>query len=145
MRDTGGMAVRIRQVLGSFGWWQWLLAAVLLVALVAAALFGFRTVRSALYWSQHRNDPIERWMTVNYVARSYGVPPEVLWDALGLAPARRPSPDARRPLSEIATTRGQSFEQVRATLDAAIARARAQPPALRPPPPSPTPTDRGSP
>ncbi len=137
------MAVRIRHVLASFGWWQWLLTAVLLVAVVAAGLFGFRTVRSALYWSQHRDDPIERWMSVGYVARSYDVPPGALWDALGLPPARPPSREARRPLSEIATARGQSFEQVRATLEQAIARARAAEPALRPS--RPAPTDRGGP
>ena len=137
------MIRRIRGIVSTFGWWQWLLTAVLLVAMVAAGLFAFRTVRSALYWSQHRNDPIERWMTVNYVARSYDVPPDALWDALGLPPARPPSREARRPLGEIATARGQSFEQVRATLEQAIARARAAGPALRPPPPAPT--DRGGP
>lgn len=144
--DTERMAVRIRQVLASFGWWQWLLAGVFLLALLAAGLFAFRTVRYTLYWSQHHNDPIERWMTVNYVARSYDVPPEALWTALGLPPARPPSRDARRPLSAIATARGQTFEQVRATLEAAIADARAQPPALRPPPAPPPPrNDRGGP
>ena len=138
------MAVRIRQVVASFGWWQWLLAAVCLVALVAAGAFAVRTARTALYWSQHHNDPIERWMTVNYVARSYDVPPDALWNALGLPPARPPSRDARRPLSPIATARGQTFEQVRATLEAAIVEARTQPPALQPPPAPPPPrTERG--
>ena len=137
------MSARIRRVLATFGWWQWLLAAVFLVALLAAGLFAVRTVRYTLYWSQHRNEPIERWMPVNYVAHSYDVPPEVLWSALGLPPARPPSRDARRPLSEIAIARGQTFEQVRTTLEQAIAAARAARPA--PPPPAPPRSDRGGP
>lgn len=101
-------AVRIRQVLASV----WLLA----VAAgrgaprraTAPGLFWFRTVRSALYWSQHHKDPIEHWMTVNYVTHSYDVPPEVLWAALDLPPARPPSRDAWRPLSAIAAAGAQA-------------------------------------
>ena len=135
------MAIRVRRVLATFGWWQWLLAAVFLVALVAAGLFGARTVAYTLYWSQHRNQPIERWMPVTYVAHSYDVPAEVLWNALGLPPARPPFRDARRPLSEIATAQGKTFEQVKATLQAAIEAARPTP---SPPPPPPR-NDRGGP
>lgn len=125
------MSARVRQVLATFGWWQWLLAAVFFAALVAAGLFAARTVRYTLYWAQHRNEPIERWMPVNYVAHSYDVPPEVLWNALGLPPARPPFAAARRPLSEIAAAQGKTFEQVKATLEQAIAVARA----AGPPPP----------
>lgn len=126
------MKVRIRHVLASFGWWQWALAIIFLLAVVLATLFAVRTVRRAIYWRLHHEEPIERWMTVNYVAHSYDLPPDVLWDALGLPAPRPPLRPDRRPLSEIATAKGQTFEQVKATLEAAITAAR--PPALVPPP-----------
>jgi len=128
-------------VLATFSWRQWLLAAVFLVALLAAGMFAFRTVRSTIYWTLHRDEPIERWMPVNYVAHSYDVPPEVLWSALGLLDPRTEKRRDMRPLSAIATARGQSFEQVRVTLEEAIARARQS----RQPPPLPTRSDRGVP
>ena len=136
------MAVRVRRVLATFGWRQWLLAAVFLVALLATGLFAVRTARYSLYWAQHRTEPIARWMTVNYVAHSYDVPPEALWSALGLPPARPPFPAARRPLSDIATAQGKTFDQVKATLEQAIAAARAAEPP-QPPPPRDDRGDRG--
>ena len=119
---------RVRSVLASFGWAQWLLAAVFVVALIAAGMFAMRTVRYTLYWSQHRNEPIERWMTVHYVAHSYDVPADVLFEALGLPAPSSPLRRDRRPLSAIAAAQGQSFDQVRTTLEQAIARERGQSP-----------------
>ncbi|MSP21609.1 MAG: hypothetical protein EXR66_01055 [Dehalococcoidia bacterium] len=110
------MSVRIRHLIATFGWWQWLLCAMLVGAMLFAGLFAVRTVRYSLYWSQHRADPIERWMTVNYVAHSYGVPPEVLWQALGEEHGKAPTRSVRRPLSEVVADHGQTFEEVRATL-----------------------------
>jgi hypothetical protein len=135
------MITGARRVLATFSWRQWLLAAVFLVALLAAGMFAFRTVRSTIYWPLHRDEPIERWMPVNYVAHSYDVPPEVLWSALGLPDPRTEKRRDMRPLSAIATARGQSFEQVRATLEEAIARTRQS----RQPPLLPTRSDRGVP
>lgn len=128
------MISRARQVLGTFGWQQWLLAAVFLVAIVVAGTFGLRTARNTVYWLLHRDEPIERWMPVNYVAHSYDVPPEILWNALGLPDPHTEHRRDLRPLSEIASARGQSFEQVRSTLEAAIVSFRESPP---PPPPPP--------
>ena len=95
------MRTRIRAVVATFGWWQWTLAAVFLVALVLAALFTVRTVTYTLYWREHRNQPIERWMTVGYVAHSYGLPREVLEEAVhgpgGAGAAALEPPAARRP------------------------------------------------
>ncbi len=124
---------RIRRLVATFGWWQWLLTGVLVVALVLGAMFAIRTVRYAVYWSQHRDDPIERWMTVDFVAHSYSVPPDLLRSALGLPlPSTGVRPD-RRPLGKIAESSGRSFEELRAILEEAIAReresrARGEPP-----------------
>ena len=87
-----------------------------------------RTISAALYWNAHRDEPIERWMTIGYVAHSYHVPPPVLHEALGLAPA----PD-HRPLGRIARESGQSFDQVAAKLTYAIVHVRPPYPPRRPP------------
>lgn len=132
--------------MATFGWWQWLLTAVLLVAVVSAGLFAVRTARYAMYWSQHRNEPIEAWMTLRYVAKSYGVPPEELRAAIdGNDDLRRFD---RRPLGRIAEERGQSFEELRAAVEAAIVEVRAREPAsTRPgaPPPKGSPASGGAP
>jgi len=134
------MRTRIRAVVSTFGWWQWLLAGVFLVALVFAGLFTVRTVTFALYWRNHHEEPIERWMTVNYVAHSYVVPREVLEEALGIPPSNPPIRPDRRPLGKIAEETGRSFDEVKATLHDAIARARPPAPPDAPagvPPPAP--------
>ena len=138
------MTARIRRVLGTFNAWQWLLLVVFVVAVAIAGLFAFSVARRAVYWRTHHDEPIQRWMTVNYVARSYDVPADALWSALGLPPARPPSRTARQPLSKIATAQGKSFEEVQATLESASAAERAKPraPASTSPPPR---SDRGRP
>lgn len=118
------MRARIRSVVATFGWRQWLLAGIFVLALVFATLFTVRTVTFALYWRNHHQEPIERWMTVNYVAHSYVVPREVLEEALGIPPSRPPIRPDRRPLGQIAQEQGKSFDQVKATLLDAIAKAR---------------------
>jgi hypothetical protein len=145
------MKARFRPVVATFGWWQWTLAAVFVLAVVLAGLFTVRTVTYTLYWRSHQNEPIERWMTVGYIAHSYGLPREVLEEALGLPPSRPPLRADRRPLSEIATAQGKTFDQLKTTLQDAIAKARppvppgapkASPP---PPPPKSERLDRGAP
>ncbi len=138
------MKTRIRSVVATFGWWQWLLAAVFVVALVGAGLFAVRTVRFAIYWRTHHNQPIERWMTLNYIAHSYTVPREVLEEALGLPPSTGLARPDRRPLAEIATSQGKTFDQLKATLLAAIDRARPpEPPKIGPAPPKEPPPPKG--
>ena len=111
----------------------------LLVAalIVAAAFTGFhimRTVRDAIYWNNHQDEPIEGWMTIGYVAHSYHVPPHILFLALGL----KPGPPERRNLATIAAAQGRSVEQVAALLNTAIVHARPPyPPPAPPPPPGP--------
>ena len=96
--------------------------------LVFSVYHAVRTVNAAIYWHNHRDEPIQSWMTIGYVAHSYHVPPHVLHEALGLPP----EPD-RRPLSEIADASGQSLDLIFARLNDAIVHAR--PPYPPPPPP----------
>jgi hypothetical protein len=99
-------------------------------ALAFTGFHVFHVVRDALYWNQHRDEPIEGWMSVGFVAHSYHVPPHILFMAIGLPPG--PPPD-KRPLATIARAQGRSIDQIRAALQYAIIHAR--PPYPPPPPP----------
>lgn len=107
-----------------------LLIAAFVIALAFTGYHIVRTVNAAIYWNQHRDEPIERWMTLGYVAHSYHLPPHVLNEALGL-PAR---PD-HRPIGVIARARGESVDAIAARLRYAIVHAR--PPYPPPGPPRP--------
>lgn len=111
------------------GWRQWLLVMAFIGTLALTGLFAARTVRNALYWHYHTDEPIRGWMTVGYVAHSYHVPPHVLYKALGL-PHKPPD---KRPLREIAREQNRSMDDVRVVLRDAIIHAR--PPYPPPPPP----------
>lgn len=106
---------------------------ILLVLFVLVVAFtGYHAVRmvgDAIYWSAHRDEPIERWMTIGYVAHSYHVPPHVLEQALNL-----PMKPDRRPLGQIAKDSGVSMDEVRAKLTDAIIHARPPYPPPGPPP-----------
>lgn len=105
----------------------WARRRLLLVALAAAlagtALFATRLVIQAVYWSQHRDEPIESWMTIGYVAHSHGVPVRLLQEAAGL-PLGKPD---RRSLGEISASSGKSFAELKTELAKAIAASRATP------------------
>ena len=90
------------------GWRRWLILAAFVLAVSFAALFAVRTVRHALYWTHHRDEAIRPWMSVGYVARSYHVPPPVLYRAINLDAVTRD----RRPLREIALQQNRPVETV---------------------------------
>jgi hypothetical protein len=114
---------------------QWLVVAAFLVVVAGTVYFAFRTIRPAIYWHYHQDEPIVGWMNVEYVAHSYKVPPHVLYLALGL-PHKPPD---KRPLSDIAASQNRSMEEVRAILLDAIVHSR---PPYPPPPPPPKPDGR---
>ncbi|MDX6385756.1 MAG: hypothetical protein QOK48_3329 [Blastocatellia bacterium] len=116
-----------------FGWQQSVIAAAFVLFVLVGIFFVVRAMRPAMYWHRHRDEPIQSWMSVGYVAHSYHVPPPVLFSALGL-PHRPPD---RRPLSEIARAQNRSMAEIQDVLLNAIARAR--PPNPPPSPPSPDP------
>lgn len=86
------------------------------LVVTATGLFAVRTVRRALYWRQHRAETIRPWMTVPYVAHSYRVPPQVLYQALAVPHP----PHDRRPLKQIAQEQNVPVEQIIQTLERAI-------------------------
>jgi hypothetical protein len=85
-----------------------------------------RTVRRAIYWHYHQDEPIRPWMSLGYIAHSYSVPPWVLHQALGL-----PLKPDRRPIREIAREQNRSVDEVIAILQDAIVHSR--PPYPHPP------------
>lgn len=119
------------------GWHQWLLVGFFVMAVIITGFFGVRAVRRAIYWHNHKDEPIRPWMSVPYVAHSYRVPPHVLNQAIGLAPMQRD----RRPLREIARQQNRPVETLISELQDAIIHSR--PP--YPPPPPPPSTDGGPP
>ena len=110
-------------------WRQWLVVMAFVLVVSVTGLFAVRTVRRAIYWHYHQDEPIRAWMNVGYVAHSYHVPPHVLYQALGL-PHKPPD---KRPLREIAKEQNRSMDEIRALLMDAIIHAR--PPYPPPPPP----------
>jgi len=98
------------------GWRQWTMLVVFALVVTATGLFAVRTVRRAVYWRHHRDEPIRPWMTIPYIGHSYRVPPDVLYEALGIPHP----PRDRRPLKQIARERNVPVDQVIGTLQRAI-------------------------
>src|SRR5689334_14733787 len=96
---------------------QWFVIAVLALVLLVTGLFAVRTVRRAVYWRLHRDEVIRPWMSLPYIAHSYRVPPQVLYEALRISPVAHD----RRPIKELAREQKVSTEQLISTLQAAIA------------------------
>jgi hypothetical protein len=111
--------------------WRWVILVAFLLAASFAGLFAVRTVRRAVYWGSHRDEVIRPWMSVSYVARSYRVPPHVLYRAINLEPV----PRDRRPLREIALEQNRPVEALAADLQNAVVEFRAHPERFPPPPP----------
>lgn len=107
--------------------WQWFVLAVFLFTVGFTAFYGYRTYQRAVYWREHRDQPIAGWMWIGFVANSYKVPAPELNKAIGLPPEQRD----RRPLNQIAEEQDRTFEELKTELEGAIAGFRA----THPPPP----------
>jgi len=115
-----------------FGLQQWLVVLAFVLVVSFTGIFALRAVRRAVYWHRHQDETIRPWMSLGYIARSYGVPPWVLYQALGLPP-KAGGPD-RRPIREIAREQHRSVEEVIGILQDAIVHARPPYPPPGPPP-----------
>lgn len=96
-----------------------------MAALALTVFFGVKAVLFALYWNDpaHRNQTIQEWMTVRYVATSWRVPPNVIIDALSTPPERNGRPVR---MEDIAASEGVTIDELRATLTAAIESHKAK-------------------
>ena len=99
---------------------RWLTIAFALT-LTLALVFIIRAGVFFVYWQQHRDEPIEGWMTVRYIARSYRVDPKIVHDAIGLPET---GPD-RRPLVRIAREDGKPLDEMTTGILQAIRADRA--------------------
>lgn len=100
----------------------WLTSAFVLSCAVTL-FFAGRLIFFTAYWATHREMPVEPWMTVGYVARSWGLDPRALDAASGL-----PEPEVKgrpQPLAEIARDRGVPVAEVIADVEAALLDLRA--------------------
>ena len=95
------------------------------LASTLALFFAGRLIVSAVYWSNHRLEVVQPWMTVGYVGRSWRLDPREIDAVAGL-----PAPDGHpQTLEDIARQRGVPVADVVAQVEAAVAalRQRASP------------------
>lgn len=102
-----------------------ILTGVFALALVLTVFFGGRLVLHTVYWSDpaHRDQTIAGWMTPGYVAHSWRVPNKLVGDALGFT---KETFQPGQTLGELARERGVTVDDLKQTLDAAIAAFRVQ-------------------
>ncbi|MFQ5624265.1 MAG: hypothetical protein ACE5FS_12830 [Paracoccaceae bacterium] len=66
-----------------------LLLVAFVIASLAVVFLAVRLTVFTIYWSRYRNAPLQGWMPIGYVAKSYDVPREALAAALGVANGSR--------------------------------------------------------
>lgn len=95
-----------------------------MLAACVTLTFAARTVVFAVYWSDpaHHEQPLAGWMTPRYIARSWHVPPQVVPQALGLAPAQ----GHPEPLEKLARDAGIALPEAIARVKAAIAKTQTR-------------------
>jgi hypothetical protein len=120
MKPQRTVRQQIRRTLKTFQWQHWLVAAAFVLALVFTGLHAFRAVNSAIYWNHNRDEPIQGWMNVGFVAHSYHVPRHILYQAIGLPY----NPPDKRPLRVVAKAQNRSLDKVEAILQNAIVHSR---------------------
>ena len=98
-----------------------LLAFVLVTVL--ALFFAIRATMQIIYWNdpRHQNQPLENWMTLGYIARSYSLPRDELAAALNFSRDR----EGGKSLKSIAAQRGISTAALIEQIEAAIEKVRA--------------------
>ena len=117
------------------------LIALLILSVALLVVLGARLAQASLEMRALRQVQagavlgVRPWMTIPYIASTYGVPESDLFAALGLAPTRR---NRHTPLRGLAAREGRDLDADIATLNATIA-------ARRPPTPGPAPAPGGAP
>lgn len=101
----------------------WLTSA-LVLAVVLTVFFAGRFVIGAVYWAQHRQEPIRGWMTVGYIGKSWDLDPREIDAAAGF-----PLPQGHPlTLEEIARQRGVPVADIIAQAEATVAKLQAERP-----------------
>jgi hypothetical protein len=76
-----------------------------------------RPVAGIIYWATHENEPVQGWMTVSYVGRSWGLVPREI-DRLAGLPLPQGHPLT---LAEIASGRGVPVAEIIGEVEEAVA------------------------
>ena len=97
---------------------RWLLAAGFGAALVLTVFFGVRLTVQAIYWADpaHHDLPIQSWMPLGYVGRTWDVPRDAMIEIAGV-PANDSS---RRSLETIARDEGVPLPELIARIQIGI-------------------------
>lgn len=100
------------------------MAGFVLAALVTL-FFVARITVSAIYWHNHQREPVQAWMTIGYVAHSWGLRAPDIDAAAGL-----PHPEKGHPftISEIARQRGVSEAEIIRLVTDTVAKMTAEAP-----------------
>jgi len=93
-----------------------LLIAALCLAIGVTFFFGYRAGRTARHIRQ-RNEPIKAWMSVPFIAHTYHVKEEVLFQAIHASP----NPHDHRPVRDIARAEKRPSAELIRDLEKAIA------------------------
>lgn len=97
------------------------LMGVVTLSLALTLFFAIRLAVGAIYWSAHEREPVQAWMTVGYVGRSWDLDPREIDRIAGL-----PLPQGHPlTLQEIARERGVPVAEIIAGVEAAVAELQA--------------------
>src|SRR5215471_14914878 len=99
---------------------KWLLLILFVASAALTVVFAFRAVHRRPH--RYRDEQIRPWMTITYVAHSYHVPPQVLYDALGI----QHKPHDKMTIARVAREQNRPVRAVISDLEGAIARARPE-------------------
>lgn len=98
------------------------LMGVLTLSLALTLFFAIRLVAGAIYWASHEREPVQPWMTVGYVGKSWDLDPREIDRLAGLPfPMGHPLT-----LQDIARERGVPVADIIAAVEAAVAELQAQ-------------------
>ena len=95
----------------------WLVSA-LVLATVLTLFFAVRFAIGVVYWTKHHQEPVQAWMTLRYVSKSWDLDPRQISTTAGLPPPQHGHPVT---FAEIARQRGVPAEDVVRDVEAAIA------------------------
>lgn len=95
-----------------------------IVALLFTSMFALRFARQVRRFHGDSSKPVQPWMNIPFISRTYDVPPMALHEVLGLPPDVRDP----RPLNAIARSQGVAVSEIVARVQALIDRQAAPPP-----------------
>lgn len=112
------MSVTVRKRLATAWKRHPLFTSAFMVMGVITLFLAVRLVFSLAYWSAHRDLPVEAWMPLGYIARSHSISVEEMRQMVDLPANIRD----RRPIGDIAASRGIAANELIEKVEAAIER-----------------------